>query len=148
MTLFQINVLFYGPWKHQNLCWKYCFEKKTRITTTSRSFKDWLLQKLWWVMETFMSYVTKLSLLSYWKINCSNTVHFFKTDPMYENTVLDIFVTDTFNFTIQVSGRCLPTDYEIYKNYNSSVNNIRVSNLVKMLSNNRVCEGIKNQQVL
>ena len=99
-------------------------------------------------METFMSYVTKLSLLSYWKINCSNTLHLYKTDPMYENTVLDIFVTDTFNFTIQVSGRCLPTDYEIYKNYNSSVNNIRVSNLVKMLSNNRVCEGIKNQQVL
>ena len=64
-------------------------------------------------METFMIYVTKLNLLSYWKSNCSNTVHLYKTDPMYENPVLDIFVTDTFNFIIQVSARCLPTDDEI-----------------------------------
>ena len=46
--------------------------------------------------------ITKLSLLSYWKINCGNTVHLYKIDPIYENPVLDIFVSDTFNFIIQV----------------------------------------------
>ena len=36
----------------------------------------------------------------------------------------------------------------MYKNYNSSVNIVIVSNLSNLLSNYRVCEGIKNQQVL
>ena len=72
--------------------------------------------------------VTKLSLPSYWKINCSNTVHLYKSDPIYENPVLDIFVSDTFNFIIRVFAWCLPTDHEIYKNYNSSFKNITVSN--------------------
>ena len=74
-----------------------------------------------------------------------NTVHLYKTDPIYENLALDIFVSDTFNFIIPVFARCLPTDHEIYKNYNSAVNIVLVSNLLKLLSNYRVCEGIKNQ---
>ena len=57
-------------------------------------------------------------------------------------------ISDTFNFIVQVFARCLPTDHEIYKNYNSSVKNITVSNLVKALSNYRVFERKKNQQVL
>ena len=72
----------------------------------------------------------------------------YKTDPIYESLVLDIFVSGTFNFIIRVFARRLSTDHKIYKNYNSSVNNITVSNLVKVLTNYRVCEGIKNQQVL
>ena len=71
-----------------------------------------------------------------------------KTDTIYENPVLDIFDSDTFNFIILVLALCLPTDREIYKNYKSLVKNITVSDLVKVLSNYRVCEGIKNQQVL
>ena len=89
-----------------------------------------------------------MSLPSYWKINSSNTVHLYKTDPIYEHPVLNIFVDDTFNFIIPVFAWCLPTNHEIYKNYNSSVKNITVSNLVKVLSNYRVYEGFKNQQVL
>ena len=89
-----------------------------------------------------------MSLPSYWKINCNNTVNLYKTDPIYENPVLDIFVSDTFNFIIRVFAWCLPTDHEIYKNYNSSVKNITVSNSVKVFSNFRVCEGTKNRQVL
>ena len=42
----------------------------------------------------------------------------------------------------------MSTDYEIYKNYNSSVKNITVSILVRVLWNYRVYEGIRNQQVL
>ena len=42
---------------------------------------------------------------------------------------------------------CLPTDHEIYNVYNSSVKNITVSSLIKVLSNYNVCEGIKNDQV-
>ena len=71
-----------------------------------------------------------------------------KTDTIYENPVLDIFDSDTFNFIILVLALCLPTDHEIYKNYKSLVKNITVSDLVKVLSNYRVCEEIKNQQVL
>ena len=59
--------------------------------------------------------VTKLSLLSYRKINCSNTVHLYKINPVYENPALEIFVSDT-----RVFAWCLPTYHEIYKNYNSS----------------------------
>ena len=62
--------------------------------------------------------------------------------------MLDIFVSDIFNFIIRVFALCLPTDHEIYKNFNSSVKNITVSNLVKVLSNYRVCEGIKNRKVI
>ena len=72
----------------------------------------------------------------------------YKTDPIHENPVLNIFVRDTFNFIIRVFAWCLPTDHEIYKSYNSSFENITVSNLVKVLSSYRVCEKIKNQQVL
>ena len=42
----------------------------------------------------------------------------------------------------------MSTDYEIYKNYNSSVKNFTVSILVRVLWNYRVCEEIRNQQVL
>ena len=79
-----------------------------------------------------------------------NTVHLYKTDPIYENLALDVFVSDTFNFIIPVFARCLPSvsTHEMYKNYNSSVNIVIVSNLSNLLSNYRVCEGIKNQQVL
>ena len=62
--------------------------------------------------------------------------------------MLEILVSDTFNFTIRVLAWCLPINHEIYKSYNSSVKTITVSNLVKVLSNYRVCEAIKNQQVL
>ena len=72
----------------------------------------------------------------------------YKTDPIYGNPVLDIFVSDTFNFIIRVFAWCLPTDHESYENYNSSIQNITVSNLVKILSNYKVCETIRNQQVL
>ena len=99
-------------------------------------------------LDELRKHVTNLSLLSYWKINCSNTVYLYKIDPIYDNPLLDIFVGDAFNFIIRDFARCLPTDPETYKNYNSSVNNIIVSNLVKVLSNYRVCQGIKNQQVL
>ena len=91
--------------------------------------------------------VTKLSLPSYWKIKYSNAIHLYKTDPIYEDPGLDIFVSDTFNFIMRVFARCLPTDHEIYKNDNSSVNNITALNLVKVLSNYRACERIKSQQV-
>ena len=50
--------------------------------------------------DELCKHVTKLSLLSHWKINCSNTVQLYKTDPIYENPVVDIFVGDFFNFII------------------------------------------------
>ena len=93
--------------------------------------------------------VTKLTLPQYGKINCCNIVRLYKIDPVHENPVFDIFVSDTFNFVIWVFEWCLPTYHWIYKNYNSSVKNFAVSNLMKVLSNfYRVCEEIKNQQVL
>ena len=132
--------------KTTNLCWKYYNHKKKQQElppppdpSKIDNYKNF---------DELCKRVTKLSLKSYWKINCSNTVHLFKTDPIYENPVLDIFVSDTFNFIIRVFARCLHTDHEINKNYNTSVNNITVLDLVKVLSNYRVCEGIKNQQIL
>ena len=82
------------------------------------------------------------------KLIVVNAVHLYKIDPIHENPVLDIFISDTFNFIIRVFAWCLPTDHEIYKNFNSSVKNITVSNWVQVLSNYRACEGIKNKQVL
>ena len=55
----------------------------------------------------------------------------FKIDSIYENPVLDIFVSGTFNFIIQVLASCLSTDHEIHKNYNLTVNNFRASNFMK-----------------
>ena len=50
--------------------------------------------------DELCNHVTKLSLPSHRKINCSNTVQLYKTDPIYENPVVDIFVGDTCNFII------------------------------------------------
>ena len=114
--------------KTTNLCWKYYNHKKKQQElppppdpSKIDNYKNF---------DELCKRVTKLSLKSYWKINCSNTVHLFKTDPIYENPVLDIFVSDTFNFIIRVFARCQHTDHEINKNYNSSVNNITVSDLL------------------
>lgn len=88
-----------------------------------------------------------MSLPSYLKINCSNTVHLHKINQIYENCKHDIIVSDKFNFIILVFAWCLPTIHEVYKNYNISVKTITVPNLVKVLSNYIVHERINNQQV-
>ena len=46
--------------------------------------------------------LTKLTLPQYGKITYCNIVRLYKIDPVHENPVLDIFVSDTFNFVIWI----------------------------------------------
>ena len=92
------------------LIWFFSTSTKPRNSTESITLKNKNYHhppdssKIVWYknFDELSKCITKLSLLSYWKINCGNTVHLYKIDPIYENPVLDIFVSDTFNFIIRV----------------------------------------------
>ena len=55
--------------------------------------------------------IKKMSLPLHWKINCNNSLHLYKSDSIYENPMLDIFVSDTFNLIIQIFAWFLPTHH-------------------------------------
>ena len=59
--------------------------------------------------------------------------------PLYE-----IFIGQSLRFQIRVLGWVLPDHYDIYGQYNSSCENVFLSNLIYSLNSYSVCQGIPN----
>ena len=57
--------------------------------------------------------------------------------PLYE-----IFIGQSLRFQVRVLGWVLPDNHDIYGQYNSSCENVFLSNLVYSLNSYNVCQGI------
>ena len=107
-TCFLANTFFTLIFQYFNkttkLCWKYYYKIQELPPPPDSSNIDYYKN-----LDEFCKRIGKLSLPSNWKINCGNIIHLYK------------IVSDIFNCIIPVFACCLPTDYEIYNSYKSSI---------------------------
>ena len=107
-TCFLANTFFTLIFQYFNkttkLCWKYYYKIQELPPPPDSSKIDYYKN-----LDELCKCIGKLSLPSNWKINCGNIMHLYK------------IVSDIFNCIIPVFACCLPTDYEIYDSYKSSI---------------------------
>ena len=108
LTCFLANTFFTLIFQYFNktttLCWKYYYKIQELPPPPDSSKIDYYKN-----LDELCKCIGKLSLPSNWKINCGNIIHLYK------------IVSDIFNCIIPVFACCLPTDYEIYDSYKSSI---------------------------
>ena len=88
-----------------------------------------------------------LKLPAFWRF-CVNSyvIQISKEHSMYESGY-DIYIGQDLSFTIRILGWYITQQHDIYNSYAKSMNNITVSDLIKKVSNYKLCEGTKNQQI-
>ena len=60
----------------------------------------------------------------------------------YLSPTFEVIIDDSLAFTSVLFGCLLPGTHELYKQYKGSVRNITLSNLLKEISNFKICNGL------
>ena len=93
--------------------------------------------------EEFVKRVLNLKLSFEWNIQQKNNiVYITKLDAQHMVPLYEIFIGQSLRFQIRALGWVLPDNHDIYGKYNSSCENVFLSNLVYSLNSYNVCHGI------
>ncbi|XP_065654860.1 uncharacterized protein LOC136081473 [Hydra vulgaris] len=113
-------------------------DKKSNLNTQPNS-----IQESYKSMEEFTKRIIHLNLPSSWNINNNiSHVHIFEKDEIHEVTKTDIFIDASLTFILRIYAWHLPSTHEVYKSYDSSMKNITLSNLIKVISSYSICLGV------
>ena len=84
-----------------------------------------------------------LKLPDEWKIS-DKKIHIFQKSKPYEISSIDIYVGENLEYISRVFSWCTPLDHEkLNTKYKKTMKNIKLSNLIKVISNYNICSGIK-----
>eukprot|EP00794_Sanderia_malayensis_P013195 gene13195-14544_t len=88
-----------------------------------------------------------LKLPDIWHIDQERTdyLKISKKDQIHELPTIEIYVDDSLGFTIRVFGWLLPDNHEIYLRYKRTLQNITLSNLIRLLESQVICGGIEKK---
>ena len=108
--------------KPNDLCYKSYTEFKERLFKLK--FNNWIIKE----SDEFMC------------ISHSDTIH---TIPKYE-----VYVTSSLAYVVRVFGWRIPDSHEICDSYKSSLNNITLSELIKRIEKQFICNGILHPEAV
>ena len=89
--------------------------------------------------------MNNLKSLENWNIEIAEgEIVLRKQSESYKSNVPELTITidDGLGFTIEVFNYFIKEDHQVYKSYCRSMKNMTVSNLLKHISNHKVCKGI------
>ena len=89
--------------------------------------------------------MNNLKSLENWNIEIAEgEIALRKQSESYKTNVPELTITidDGLGFTIEVFNYLIKENHQVYKSYCRSMKNVTVSNLLKHISNHKVCEGI------
>nr|XP_047126023.1 uncharacterized protein LOC124807751 [Hydra vulgaris] len=82
-------------------------------------------------------------MLESWELVISkDLVKVFKLDNIHLQPQYEVYIQPSLLFTIRSFAWNLPDKHEIYSNYNKSVKNITLSNIITLLSTYSLCQGV------
>ena len=92
----------------------------------------------------FLTRVPSLKLYD-WETSITSTISYFNLkDDLHLVSKFEIYVDEHLSFAIRFFLWRLPNNHEIYSQYNGSLKNITLSNIIKTLLNYYVCTGLSN----
>ena len=94
-------------------------------------------------LPEFVKHITLLKAPQSWKIAISSAlVSVTKADLIHILPMYEIHIVPSLTFTIRVFTWKLPDSPNICVQYSRSVMNITLSNIVNILSNSKLCQGV------
>ena len=97
--------------------------------------------------RSFSEFLTRVPSLKLhdWETSITSTIAYFNLkDDLHLVPKFEIYVDQHLSFTIRFFLWRLPNKHEIYSQYNGSLKNITLSNIIKTLLNYYVCTGLSN----
>jgi len=92
--------------------------------------------------ENFKSRISSLKLPSGWVISTDVITSVNFVDSLHMLPKYEILINNDLKFTIRYFTWSLPDDHELYISYERSLNKITLSQLIKLLNQYKVCNGI------
>ena len=97
--------------------------------------------------DEFCAWAKKSKLYGGWLIfqEEADYLKIVKEDGQHELPVIEIYIDDILGFTIHVFGWLIPNDNYIYMHRKRNMQNITLSNLINLLDNQIICNGVSQK---